>query len=706
MPIGLDPYAPRTPLGHVKDAVLRAKLHVERGLDRASALHIEPRKRRAVIRELNFEFCGACNLRCTWCSLDSKLRAGFMDVALFEEVLRQIGDRELFDVRVINLHHSGDVLLHPKFRSFLDVLERERRERDDFPFVQLLTSATHLRGDRVDALLETDALDWLRFSVDGGNPRDFEAIRVGAKWDRVVGNIHAFLDEAQRRGRTIRTGIISLFATDDPEITPEFSELVARVTNYMPRLPHNWVGKAELGLDEDVQPPRGLCKFILSQTVVLHDGRVTLCCNDLNAEGVIGNLADRSLHEIFRGPERRAVIESMRREAALSGLRAATLAGRVALALTETMGRPHAPPAPEGPLRLLFLSQYPERFAGTKYRLGRWADRLRWAGHHVHLSVAVPSPHGERLANDWSVRARTEFHLRMLATRIPAALRARRYDAVVIHMNDLPFWEYGGPFVARALAARAGRVLLDLDDLPVMGGESAPRARALELVHAVDGLMLGTSDLLGEFRDAAAWVVPTCVEPNEWTVPDRSARKGPVVLGWVGSPGNARYLEKIAGPLAAVCRRHGARVRVVSSRPPSLPGVPADSLDFVEWSAEGEARDVAPMDIGLAPLADGRMERHKCGLKALQYMASGLPVVASPVGALARIVEDGATGVHAATDEEWERALSALVLGRDRRLRYGAAGRAAAESEWSFDVHQPRFLAALRGLSPDRERTL
>lgn len=307
-----DRYAPRTPLGHVKDAVLRAKLHVERGLDRASALYVEPRRKRATVRELNFELCGACNLRCKWCSLDSRLRAGFMDPALFERVLDEIADPDSFEVRVLNLHHSGDVLLHPRFREFLEILERRKREQPDFPYVQALTSATHLKGDRVDALLETDAVDWLRFSVDGGNPRDFEAIRVGATWDRVVGNIHAFLDEAERRGRRIRTGIITIFETSEPEITQEFRDLVARVTNYMPRLPHNWVGKADLGLAEEPAPPQGLCKFVLSQTVVLHDGRVTLCCNDLNAEGVIGDLATRSLYEIFRGPERRAAIDAMR----------------------------------------------------------------------------------------------------------------------------------------------------------------------------------------------------------------------------------------------------------------------------------------------------------------------------------------------------------------------------------------------------------
>ncbi len=310
--IGLDPYAPRTPLGHVKDAVLRAKLHVERGLDRAKALHVEPRRRRAVVRELNFELCGACNLRCRWCSLDSRLRPGFMEPALMERVLAEIADTERFDVRVLNLHHSGDALLHPRLRAFLELLEREKRARADFPYVQLLTSATHLRGDRVDALLETDAVDWLRFSVDGGNARDFEAIRRGASWERVLANIHGFLDEAERRGRSVRTGIISVFETADPEISDDFRALVARVTNYMPRLPHDWVGKKDLGLERPPAPPSGLCKFVLSQTVVLHDGKVTLCCNDLNAEGVIGDLAEASLYDIFRGPGRRAAIEAMR----------------------------------------------------------------------------------------------------------------------------------------------------------------------------------------------------------------------------------------------------------------------------------------------------------------------------------------------------------------------------------------------------------
>ncbi len=325
MPVqDLDRYAPRSALGRAKDAVLRVRAATARRLDRWAALHVEPRLGRAVIRALNFELCAKCNLRCRWCSLDSKKRSGLMSLDLFRSVLEEIGDASRYSVKVLNLHHSGDVLLHPRFGEFLEAIAEARAKRPDgFPSVQVLTSATHLKGDRAEALLATDAVDWLRFSVDGGNPADFERIRVGAKWDEVVGNIHAFLDELEKRGRPLRTGVISVFETGEPEIHPEFRRLVARVTNYMPRFPHNWVGKVDLGLERPPEMPQGLCKFVLSQAVILVDGRVTLCCNDLNADGAVGDLATRTLHEIFRGAERahhiRLMREGRRRELPMCG---------------------------------------------------------------------------------------------------------------------------------------------------------------------------------------------------------------------------------------------------------------------------------------------------------------------------------------------------------------------------------------------------
>jgi glycosyltransferase involved in cell wall biosynthesis len=385
------------------------------------------------------------------------------------------------------------------------------------------------------------------------------------------------------------------------------------------------------------------------------------------------------------------------RGAAHAGLRVATAAARRMALLRSAGGRRHPAPPPEGPFRVLMVAQYPLRFAGTKYRLGTWAERLRRRGFEVAIAPAVDDAAAARLTNDWSVRARTEFHLRLLRGRLRAVGAAGGFHACVIHMNDLPFWDEGGPWVAEALRRRCGRVILDLDDLPVLGGaqELSPRARALGA--AVDGLSLGNRVLPAHYPEKPWWFVPTCIEPSEWPVPDRAARKGPPLLGWVGTPGNLANLRPLAGALAEVCRRHGTRVRIVCSAPAELPGVPEE---FVRWTPEGETRDLEPVDIGLAPLVDGPMQRCKCGLKALQYQASGAAVVASPVGALAEIVEDGATGLLASTPGEWAAALDRLVVDRDLRLRLGAAGRRAAEERWSFAAHEATFEDALRGVRP------
>jgi sulfatase maturation enzyme AslB (radical SAM superfamily) len=300
-------------LGFVKDAWLRTRAAVEPKVRRAAALHVHPHLRRAIIHDLNLELCSACNLRCRFCSLDSTLRAGVMRVETLERVLDEIRDDARFRVGTLNLHHSGDALLHPRFGAFLERIARERGERGArFPYVTLLTSATHLRGEKAQAILDTGAVDWVRFSVDGGNKADFERIRVGAKWEQVLENINAFLDEATRRGKEQRTGVIALFDRPDPTLAPEFEKLVSRVTNYMPRPPHNWVGKTELGVARVPSQPTGLCSFILRQSVVLYDGSVTLCCNDLNADVVIGDIHERSLYEIFRGERRAEVIRRMR----------------------------------------------------------------------------------------------------------------------------------------------------------------------------------------------------------------------------------------------------------------------------------------------------------------------------------------------------------------------------------------------------------
>jgi glycosyltransferase involved in cell wall biosynthesis len=142
----------------------------------------------------------------------------------------------------------------------------------------------------------------------------------------------------------------------------------------------------------------------------------------------------------------------------------------------------------------------------------------------------------------------------------------------------------------------------------------------------------------------------------------------------------------------------------VADAAPELPGVPVES---VPWTEAGEADALRRMDAGLMPLRDDPFSRGKCGFKLLQYAATGIPAVASPVGANTAIVEHGRTGFLAATEGEWEEALRRLAGDPALRARTGAAARRLAEERWSAAVLAPplaRFLSLVAESAPAAAR--
>jgi len=123
-----------------------------------------------------------------------------------------------------------------------------------------------------------------------------------------------------------------------------------------------------------------------------------------------------------------------------------------------------------------------------------------------------------------------------------------------------------------------------------------------------------------------------------------------------------------------------------------LPDIPKEILP---WSEDSEVANIQSLDIGIMPLTDGPFEQGKCGYKLVQYMACGLPVVASPVGVNSRIVEHGKTGFLASSSAEWLNSLVMLSQNADLRNDFGMAGRKKVEREYCLQVSAPRLYKIL-----------
>lgn len=252
---------------------------------------------------------------------------------------------------------------------------------------------------------------------------------------------------------------------------------------------------------------------------------------------------------------------------------------------------------------------------------------------------------------------------------------ASDYDAVILQRRLLD------PANAKALRKHAPRIYFDVDDAVMyhagnVGWWSRWRTnrRFAATCRVLDHVVAGNEYLADIFRKqgCTASVLPTVVDPSHYQCKLHQPTDTPRLV-WIGSHSTIGYLELVREALAdAVKHIPGLRLTVIADRTWETAPLP---VDFVAWSAEGEAAALASGDIGIAPTPDDRWTRGKCGFKIIQAMAAGLPVVASPVGANAVIVRDGLTGFLANTPTEWTARLVELSQHARQRAEFGATGR-------------------------------
>ncbi len=278
----------------------------------------------------------------------------------------------------------------------------------------------------------------------------------------------------------------------------------------------------------------------------------------------------------------------------------------------------------------------------------------------------------------------------------------RRADVVVLHQIKLSAPE------ARLFAAFTRRRVFDVDDAiyvrkPRRLGEAPNESLWRKKKFAatcrwVDEVAAGNDVLAGVARASAraVTVLPTSIDTAAYQTTTATAADPPTVV-WIGSPENLIYLEMIRPALARLSVRHPTlKMRVICSQFPLWPEI---NVESIAWSSASEAGSLAAAHIGVMPLTDDAWSRGKCAFKLLQYMAAGLPCVASPVGANTEAVIDGVNGFHARTVDDWERSLQSLIESPELRARFGANGRAHVESRYAMRRYQDRYLELLRRLA-------
>ncbi|RME48196.1 MAG: glycosyltransferase family 1 protein [Chloroflexi bacterium] len=309
--------------------------------------------------------------------------------------------------------------------------------------------------------------------------------------------------------------------------------------------------------------------------------------------------------------------------------------------------------------------------------------------------------------------AREQVALAANASLRAALMREGPFDLVYERYS---LWSFAGMAYARATGVPG---LLEVN-APLI----EEQARHRELVHLVDAERVASmafgaaSALLAVSRQVADYleghpaargrvhIVPNGVDPQRFrpgVVPALPGCPGTFTVGFAGSLKPWHGLDILVEAFSLLRRRDpGVRLLVVGDGPMreqmvadlSINGV-IDAVHFAGAVAPDEVPAwLASMDVAVAPYPDLE-DFYFSPLKMYEYMAAGVPVVASRVGQIAELIEDGVNGVLVPPGDAGAlvNALAWLRADASLRARLGPAGRATVLRDHTWDAVAERILA-------------
>ena len=349
--------------------------------------------------------------------------------------------------------------------------------------------------------------------------------------------------------------------------------------------------------------------------------------------------------------------------------------------------------------RLLALADAADNPA-TRFRIRQYIPHLERAGWRVSLRTKrPPHPRQSTIRNPVlrDIHQRYRVWLRRV-NRWRDIWSAAGFAVVFLNRDVLE----SDIRYERFLLRRNPRVIFDFDDAIFLGGKEAHAAWICRRAAWVTAGNADLADFARRFTDRVS-VLPTVIDTEAYARAAVRPAGSPFRIGWCGSDLSIRQtLFPHLDLLARLQSRFGFEF-VIMTKP--RPRLPETSLrwTFEEWNENKETRLASYFDAGIMPLTSDEYQRFKCGCKLLQYMASGLPSVASPVGINSRLIEAGRSGFLAETEDEWFQAVERLMSDGPMRSEMGSAGRAYVAKEYSLQVWLPVLLELLNrvaGLPP------
>lgn len=347
---------------------------------------------------------------------------------------------------------------------------------------------------------------------------------------------------------------------------------------------------------------------------------------------------------------------------------------------------------------------------GPRFRIEQWSRYLKEDGFQFTFAPFEDGALNRLIYQPGQSAKKARLIMAAFVRRLKLVRTIKEYDLVYLYREAAVV----GPAIIERLIARQGvPIVYDFDD-PIWLPYESPTNRAFsklkwqnkvpEICELATKVVVGNR-LLAEWASQHAKhveIVPSTIDLKEYPLRSFVEQSDRITLGWTGSHSTLPFLESIQATLKKLAQRCAFRLLVISHTDSYRMDIAPARVLSKKWNAQSEAVDLHGMDIGLAPFPNSGWTPWRCHGKVLQYMAVGVPSVASNIGILPDYICDGKNGMLVSQEEEWIEKICRLMDSTDLRREMGSAGRRTIQEHYAAEVWIPKMRQVLESAAAGR----
>lgn len=340
-------------------------------------------------------------------------------------------------------------------------------------------------------------------------------------------------------------------------------------------------------------------------------------------------------------------------------------------------------------MTLHFYTYSSEKGGSSRHRAFWMADNLRALG----MKVVIHTPPVVDIANTpWPKKA-------VLIMRILRSLFSIRKGDVV-YLQRITYSKYFFVIMVAYLFVFRRKVIFDFDD-PIYVYNYFKTKVFTQMANAVVVCTHGQAAWARQFNSNVHIIhIAVASGPYEKFTKDYSSPSETLTIGWTGvGPEHMKNLPLLVPVFEELVKKgkHPFKFILIGAfgdkRVYDLFAIPGLDVEFIDRAEPASMPErIGKFDIGVVSHQnEGEWNKSKTSLKVLEYMACGVPAVASNFGEMPYIITDGIDGYVASTTQEWVLKLESLFDDPGLRERLGRAGQARVREEYSYEALAPRL---------------